>query len=77
MVLTNKVYDVVKAIAMVWLPAAGVLYFALAGIWALPYAKEVSDSVIAVDLFLGAVLGISTAQYNKNNSVDSSNMPTQ
>ena len=64
--MSNKVYDVLKWIAMVVLPAIGTLYYALAGIWGLPYAEEVVGTIIAVDTFLGVVLGISTAQYNKN-----------
>ncbi|MBQ2396430.1 MAG: phage holin [Bacteroidales bacterium] len=48
------------------LPAIGTLYFALAGIWGFPYGEEVVGTIAAVDTFLGVILGISTAQYNKN-----------
>jgi hypothetical protein len=58
-------YDVLKWIAMLGLPAIGALYSALAGIWGLPYADEVVGTIIAVDTFLGVLLGISTVQYNK------------
>jgi hypothetical protein len=63
--MSNKVYDVLKWIAMVVLPAMGTLYFALAGIGGFPYAEEIVGTITAVDTFLGVVLGISTAQYNK------------
>lgn len=66
--LSNKVYDVLKWVAMYLLPALGTLYFALAGIWAFPYGEEVVGTITAVDTFLGVLLGISTAQYNKANS---------
>jgi len=75
MVFTNKTYDVLKFIAQILLPALGALYFALAGIWGLPAAEQVIGTVTAIDLFLGVVLGISTAQYNKTG--DGSNMPTE
>ena len=65
MKLSNKVYDILKAIALIWLPAIGTLYFALAGIWSLPYPEEIVGTITANDTFLGAVLGISTANYNK------------
>ena len=65
MKLSNKVYDVLKWIAMYLLPAAGTLYFALSGIWGLPYGEEVVGTITAVDTFLGVILGISTAQYKK------------
>lgn len=65
MKLTNEIYDILKWIAQILLPAAGALYFALAKIWGLPYAVEVVGSISAIDAFLGALLGISTAQYNK------------
>lgn len=64
MKMGSKTYDVLKAIAQVWLPAGGTLYFALAQIWGLPAAEEVSGTVLAVDTFLGVVLGISAATYN-------------
>lgn len=65
MKMSDKVYDVLKWIAMYFLPAAGTLYFALAGIWNLPYGEEVVGTITAIDTFLGVLLGISTAQYNK------------
>lgn len=65
MKMNNKTYDVLKTIAQIILPAAGTLYSALAGIWGLPYAEEIVGTIIAVDTFLGIILGISTANYNK------------
>lgn len=65
MKMSNKVYDVLKWIAMYLLPAAGTLYFALAGIWNLPYGEQVVGTITAVDTFLGVLLGISNAQYKK------------
>ena len=65
MKMSNKVYDVLKFIAQIVLPALGTLYFALAEIWGFPYAAEIVGTITAVDAFLGAILGISTAQYNK------------
>lgn len=65
MVLSNTQYDVFKFIAQIVLPAAGTLYFALSQIWGLPYGEEVVGTVTAIDTFLGALLGISTASYNK------------
>ena len=66
--MSNKTYDVLKWIAMYFLPATGTLYFALAGIWNLPYGEQVVGTITAVDTFLGVLLGISTMQYNKINN---------
>lgn len=63
--MSNKVYNILKWIAMYLLPAVGTLYFALAGIWGLPYGEQIVGTITAVDTFLGVILGISTAQYNK------------
>lgn len=63
--MTNKTYDILKWVAQYGLPAVGTLYFALAGIWNLPYGEEVVGTITAFDAFLGVLLGISTAQYNK------------
>jgi hypothetical protein len=66
--MTNKMYDILKWIAQYFLPAVGTLYFALAGIWGLPYGEQVVGTITAVDTFLGVLLGISSAQYNKASS---------
>lgn len=63
--MTNKVYDILKWIAQYFLPAIGTLYFALAGIWGLPYGEQIVGTITAVNTFLGILLGISSAQYNK------------
>ena len=63
--LSNKVYDILKWIAMYLLPALGTLYFALAGIWGFPYGEEIVGTITAIDTFMAVILGISTAQYNK------------
>lgn len=65
MVLDNKVYDVLKYIALIVLPALGTLYFALSSIWGLPYGEQVVGTITAIDAFLGALLGVSTNNYNK------------
>lgn len=64
--MSNKLYDILKWTAMVCLPAAGTLYFALAGIWKLPYGEQIVGTITAVDTFLGVLLGISTVHYKKN-----------
>ena len=65
MKMSNKVYDILKYIAQIVLPALGTLYFALAKIWSFPYGAEIVGTITAVDAFLGALLKISTDQYNK------------
>ena len=69
MKLSNSVYDALKFIAQILLPAIGTLYFALSKIWGteiFPYPAEIVGTITAVDAFLGAILGISTMQYNKD-----------
>lgn len=63
--MSNKAYDVLKWVAMYLLPALGTLYFALAGIWGLPYGEEIVGTITAIDTFLGVILGISNLQYKK------------
>ncbi len=66
--MSNKVYDVLKFIAQIVLPAIGTLYFALASIWGLPYGEQIVGTITAIDAFVGALLGISTMKYNKGNN---------
>lgn len=65
MIMNDKVYDILKLIAQVILPALGTLYFAIAQIWGLPYGEEIVGTITAIDAFLGAMLGISSINYNK------------
>lgn len=65
--MSNKTYDMLKWIAQYLLPAIGTLYFALAAIWGLSYGEQVVGTITAIDTFLGVVLGISSANYNKAN----------
>ena len=65
MKLKNKTYDILKWLALYLLPALGTLYFALSGIWGLPYGEEVVGTITAADTFLGVLLGISSATYKK------------
>lgn len=64
--ITGKLYDWLKWLAQVALPAAGTLYFTLSGIWGLPSANEVVGTIVATDLFLGVILGISQINYQKS-----------
>ena len=64
--LSNKLYDILKWIAQIVLPAIATLYFALASIWGLPYGEQIVGTITAIDAFLGALLGISTQFYNKD-----------
>lgn len=63
--MKNSTYDILKYIAQIVLPALGALYFALSQIWGLPYGEQIVGTITALDCFLGAILGISTAVYNK------------
>lgn len=66
--ISDKTYDFLKWIAQYLLPAVGTLYFALAGIWGMPYGEQVVGTITAVDTFLGVILGISAVQYNRKES---------
>ena len=63
MKLSNNVYDVLKRIALYVLPALATLWLTLAKIWGFPYGTEIGATITAIDVFLGAVLGISSKNY--------------
>lgn len=64
--MSNKVYDALKYVAQIVLPALATLYFALAQIWGLPYAEQIVGTITAVDAFLGAILRLTTIKYEKS-----------
>ena len=71
--MSNRVYNFLKWIAMIVLPALATLYLGLSNVWGLPYGEEVSTTITLINTFLGMVLMISTNQYNKR--VDTNENP--
>ena len=63
--MSNKAYDVLKFIAQIVLPALATFYVTLSSLWRLPYAEQISGTIMAVDTLMGAVLMISSNKYNK------------
>ena len=55
MKMTNKVYDVLKIIALICLPLAA-LVSSLSDIWGFPYGVQIAATITAIDAFLGAIL---------------------
>lgn len=64
--LSNKVYDFIKFLTVVFLPALGTLYFALSQMWGLPAGEAVLGTMMAVQVFIAAIIGISTKQYEES-----------
>lgn len=69
MKLTNKTYDILKYIVTIVLPALTALWLSIATIWHLPYGEPIGATLSAITVFLGALIGVSTANYNKNKQV--------
>lgn len=68
LIANSKLYDKLKFLAQILLPALGTLYFTLAGLWSLPKAEEVVGTVLAIDTFLGVILQLSSAAYANKES---------
>lgn len=73
MKLSNKVYDYLKWITTIVLPALGTFYFALSGIWGFPYGEQIVGTIAALVTCLGVILGISSSNYNKETGKTYSN----
>lgn len=61
--LSNKVYDVLKWVAILLLPALGKCIEGIFGVWGIPYGPQIAETLEFVSVFLGAVLGVSTIRY--------------
>lgn len=70
MIIPDKVYDILKWLTMIVLPALATAYVGFASIWGWPYADKVAKTTAVICTLLGALLGISTAQYNKQQPPD-------
>ena len=65
MIIPSKIYDVLKWVCMIVLPAIATLWFTLGKVWGFPYLGEIEATIVAIDTFLGAILGVSAIQYNR------------
>lgn len=63
MKLPDNVYNILKFVAQCLLPGLATLYFALAEIWGFPYPDEIMGTIMALDAFLGVLLGLSAKAY--------------
>ena len=70
MILPDRIYDLMKWLTLVVIPALTTAYVGLSGVWGWPYAEEVAKTSAVICTLLGALLGISTAQYNKQEPPD-------
>ena len=66
MVLNNKVYDILKWVALIVLPAVALFYQTVAAIWGWPYVEQIPETIAAAELFIGALIGISSNTYKKS-----------
>ena len=69
MKLSNETYDILKEIALTILPALATLYAVVGKIWGLPYVTEIPATIMAIDTAMGAILHISTKNYQEGNHV--------
>lgn len=65
MKLSDNVYNILKYIVIIFLPAISVLYVSLGTIWGWPFVNQVRDTLDAVQMFLASALMVSAAEYNK------------
>ena len=63
--LKDSVYNILKWICLIALPAMSVFYFTIAKIWGLPYEAEIPATINAIAVLIGALIGISNKNYNK------------
>lgn len=63
--IPNKLYDVLKWLTLVCIPALTTAYVGLAAIWGWPYADQAAKTSAVICVLLGSLLGISTIAYNK------------
>lgn len=64
MIINSKLYNVLKYITMIVLPALTTLWLSVGSIWGFPYVEPIGATLTAITAFLGAILGISTSLYN-------------
>ena len=68
--LSDSVYTLMKWLTLVVIPACTTAYVGLAAVWNWPCPDAIAKTSAIVCTLLGALLGISTAQYNKQQPPD-------
>jgi len=64
--INNKVYDVLKYLSVIALPALGTFWMVVGAVWGVPHVDEVVKTIVALATLLGALLVLSTVQYNNS-----------
>lgn len=65
MILNDRTYDILKWLAQLVLPALATLYSVFGAVWGAQAVEEVVGTCLATSVFLGAILGLSNANYNQ------------
>lgn len=73
--MTNKTYDILKNLALIVLPALATLWLTISKIWGLPYGEEIAATITAIDVFLGAILKISSFYYLEKQKLEDNKEP--
>ena len=72
MILNDKVYDILRWLCIFFLPALATLVRVVFAIWGIPWGEEIAATIVAVNAFLGAIIGISSYNYKKQGGGDDS-----
>ena len=63
MILQGKVYDILKWLCLIVLPALATFYNVLASLWDLPYPMQICETITAVATLIGCIIGVSSVNY--------------
>lgn len=66
--MNNKIYDILKWVAIIVLPAASTFVASVFPLWGLPFADAIAQTITAVGAFLGAVLMVSNFSYKNGDN---------
>jgi hypothetical protein len=67
LIKNDKLYNILKYVALIFLDALGVAYESLANVWSLPFGDEVMKTCTILSILLGTLIGVSSYSYNKSN----------
>ena len=69
MKLNDTLYEWMKWLSCIALDALGLCYKTLSGIWGFPFGEEVYNTAVALSVCIGVLIGVSTYQFNKENTI--------
>ena len=68
--MSNKTYDIIEDVSLLWMPTAITLYGVISATWGFPYGEQILATLTGLNAALGAVVKYYKSKYDKESESD-------